>query len=195
MPAASVTLTVKAYVAAVVGVPDSRPALDSVRPAGTVPTTTAYVYGAVPPVAENWWLYGAATWPLGAVSTKDRATPESFRPAHVGGYSGAYARKRAASTSLGRTLSAFKYLSHSPRLVRLDNEAPAPSATKRRRRSSSLHVLPAVAWESSVVIYVRPWPCRSSVEDGRPPCCCPCGFALPDSSGQCRRPLTTASCG
>lgn len=51
---ASLTVTVKVDVAAVVGVPEITPVAPAkVKPAGRVPTVTAQVYGEVPPVAAS----------------------------------------------------------------------------------------------------------------------------------------------
>ena len=49
--AASVALTVKSNVPAVVGVPVIAPLLDNVKPPGSAPALIDHVYGAVPPVA------------------------------------------------------------------------------------------------------------------------------------------------
>jgi hypothetical protein len=62
---APVTRTVKLEVAAAVGVPPSTPAEDRVRPAGNVPADTDQLYGVVPPVAANDWLYAVPTVPAG----------------------------------------------------------------------------------------------------------------------------------
>ena len=51
--AASVTLAVKSKPPAVVGVPETTPAPDKVKPAGRVPPADDQVYGVVPPVADN----------------------------------------------------------------------------------------------------------------------------------------------
>ena len=51
----SVAFTVKVKLPAAVGVPDSTPALLSVRPVGRVPVTVK-VLAAVPPVALIVWL-------------------------------------------------------------------------------------------------------------------------------------------
>jgi hypothetical protein len=54
---ASVTVTVKFEVAAVVGVPEITPVAGmSVNPAGKVPVVTAHVYGVVPLLAARVWL-------------------------------------------------------------------------------------------------------------------------------------------
>ena len=58
-----VTSTVKLDVPAVVGVPLKTPAALRVNPAGGVPTVTAQLYGGVPPVAANVWLYAVPTVP------------------------------------------------------------------------------------------------------------------------------------
>ena len=52
----SVTVTVKLKVPSTVGVPESRPAPDKVRPVGSAPAVTENVYGALPPLAVNVWL-------------------------------------------------------------------------------------------------------------------------------------------
>jgi hypothetical protein len=59
----SVTWTVKLDDPAAVGVPESTPAVLSVRPAGNVPTVTFQVNGDVPPVAAKVWLYATPTVP------------------------------------------------------------------------------------------------------------------------------------
>jgi hypothetical protein len=65
---ASVTFAVKLDVPAVVGVPVITPALDSVNPAGKVPTLTDHVSGAVPPLAASVVEgYAVPTVPLGSV--------------------------------------------------------------------------------------------------------------------------------
>lgn len=53
---ASVTLTVKELVPAVVGVPEMTPAELMVRPGGRVPELMLKVYGAVPPLGVKVWL-------------------------------------------------------------------------------------------------------------------------------------------
>ena len=58
-----VTSTVKLDVPAVVGVPLKTPAALRVNPAGGVPTVTNQLYGGVPPVAANVWLYAVPTVP------------------------------------------------------------------------------------------------------------------------------------
>jgi hypothetical protein len=51
---ASVALTVKLYVPAVVGVPEMTPVLpDNLKPAGSAPPLIAHVYGVVPPLAAS----------------------------------------------------------------------------------------------------------------------------------------------
>ncbi|CAJ0822895.1 hypothetical protein LMG18101_05255 [Ralstonia flaminis] len=53
----SVARTVKVLEPSAVGVPETTPVLAfRLRPAGSVPLDTAYVYGAVPPVALKVWL-------------------------------------------------------------------------------------------------------------------------------------------
>jgi hypothetical protein len=51
----------------VVGVPESMPAADSVRPGGSVPLVTVKTYGAVPPEAESVCAYAPPTVPVGNV--------------------------------------------------------------------------------------------------------------------------------
>ena len=58
-----VTWTVKSKVPAAVGVPPRAPAEERVRPAGSVPADTDQVYGVVPPVAANVWLYAVPAVP------------------------------------------------------------------------------------------------------------------------------------
>ena len=58
-PFASVAVIVKMKVPAVVGVPvmaPGPPVLSGYSPVGSAPLETAYVYGAVPPLAETVWL-------------------------------------------------------------------------------------------------------------------------------------------
>ena len=55
-PALSVAVTVKVYVPVTVGVPSSLPLFRAI-PAGRAPLVTPKLYGAVPPVAVNGWLY------------------------------------------------------------------------------------------------------------------------------------------
>ena len=53
----SVAVTVKALIAAALGVPDSTPVVGfNVSPAGNAPTVTPNVYEPVPPVALMVWL-------------------------------------------------------------------------------------------------------------------------------------------
>ena len=52
----SVLVMVKLKLPPAVGVPDSAPADDSVMPTGSAPAVTAYVYGAVPPLAARLWV-------------------------------------------------------------------------------------------------------------------------------------------
>jgi len=49
----------------VVGVPLRMPAVDKVSPAGSVPDVTDQLYGGVPPLAANVWLYSVPTVPEG----------------------------------------------------------------------------------------------------------------------------------
>jgi hypothetical protein len=62
-PPASLTLTVKLYVPAVVGVPDNCPEVDKLKPAGTVPDATPHEYGVVPPLALSVAVYADPTCP------------------------------------------------------------------------------------------------------------------------------------
>jgi hypothetical protein len=64
LPAAFVALTLKVKVFAVVGVPDSNPFADSVKPFGNPPDETANV-GDGYPEALNWYWKGAPTVPSG----------------------------------------------------------------------------------------------------------------------------------
>jgi hypothetical protein len=58
-PLLSVTLTVKAYGPARVGVPLNTPAAVSPRPFGKLPDNTLQTYTPFPPVADSVWLYPA----------------------------------------------------------------------------------------------------------------------------------------
>ena len=49
-----------------VGVPLKTPAEESVSPAGSAPENTDQLYGVVPPVAANVWLYAVPTVPAGS---------------------------------------------------------------------------------------------------------------------------------
>ena len=60
------TWTVKLETPAAVGVPLKTPAEDSVSPAGSAPENTDQLYGVVPPVAANVWLYALPTVPAGS---------------------------------------------------------------------------------------------------------------------------------
>jgi len=60
---ASFTCTVKDAVAAVVGVPEIAPAVESVKPTGSVPDASVHVYGEVPPLACNDEEYAVPTVP------------------------------------------------------------------------------------------------------------------------------------
>src|ERR1041385_6297199 len=61
----SVTLTVKENVPAVVGVPVIAAVVGfNVRPGGSEPVATEYVYGAVPPLTVIWPLYAVPTVPV-----------------------------------------------------------------------------------------------------------------------------------
>ena len=53
---------------AVVGVPDTSPAADNVRPAGKLPLVTENVYGAVPPLAVNCCEYAVPITPFGSTA-------------------------------------------------------------------------------------------------------------------------------
>jgi hypothetical protein len=61
-----VTRTVKVEVPAVVGVPLIAPPVDRERPAGRDPEETDQLYGVVPPLADNVWLYAVPTVPAGS---------------------------------------------------------------------------------------------------------------------------------
>jgi hypothetical protein len=61
--AASFTRTVNDEVAAVVGVPEIAPAVDSVKPEGSVPDASVHVYGVVPPLACSDDEYAVLTVP------------------------------------------------------------------------------------------------------------------------------------
>jgi hypothetical protein len=67
VPAELVALTVNVDVPAVVDVPESTPAGDSVRPGGNVPLTTDQVIG-VSPVAASVCVYAMPTVPSGSVA-------------------------------------------------------------------------------------------------------------------------------
>ncbi|OEZ89318.1 hypothetical protein JAB6_01320 [Janthinobacterium sp. HH104] len=60
-----------------VGVPDSTPALDKLRPAGKAPALIAYAYGAKPFAALMLWLYAA---PIAAPGTVAGATVKVGAP-------------------------------------------------------------------------------------------------------------------
>src|SRR4030067_826349 len=63
-PLASVALTVKFEVPAAVGVPLISPVvLLRLSPAGSAPTVTAHVIGALPPLPASVWLYARFTVP------------------------------------------------------------------------------------------------------------------------------------
>jgi hypothetical protein len=64
----SVTVTVKAYVPAVVGVPEISPLVLKNRPAGKLPPVTKNWYGAVPPKAVKVALYAVETVPDGRLA-------------------------------------------------------------------------------------------------------------------------------
>ncbi len=64
-PFPSVAVTVKAFVAAVLGVPESTPVAGlSVSPAGSAPAVTLNVYVPLPPVADTVCAYGTPIVPL-----------------------------------------------------------------------------------------------------------------------------------
>ena len=58
----------KVNVPTVFGVPVNPPPLANAKPFGNVPADTAKVYGAVPPVAVNVWLYAVPTKPFAKVA-------------------------------------------------------------------------------------------------------------------------------
>lgn len=59
----SCAATVKLAMPALVGVPEIRPVLDMLRPAGRLPDATDHVYPGVPPVALRDVLYDVPTRP------------------------------------------------------------------------------------------------------------------------------------
>jgi hypothetical protein len=61
----SAARTVKNEVPTVAGVPLINPALDNVKPAGSVPEVIVQLYGAVPPAAVSVWEYGVRFTPVG----------------------------------------------------------------------------------------------------------------------------------
>ena len=66
-PAAFVALKVTLlFVTAAVGIPDSRPPAERLKPAGNVPALISHVIGVVP-VAASCWLYPTPTLPFGSV--------------------------------------------------------------------------------------------------------------------------------
>lgn len=70
MPFASVTLTQKNFETIEVGVPVIAPVVESSRnPAGRLPSETAKVYGALPPLATINPEYGTPATPVGKVVT------------------------------------------------------------------------------------------------------------------------------
>src|SRR5512140_97058 len=79
-PWESVAITVKPEVPAIVGVPESSPPEESVRPTGRLPEAKTKVYGAVPPVAERSWLYATPTVPVGSGEGASRIV------GHAGGF-------------------------------------------------------------------------------------------------------------
>ena len=67
-PTLSLSMIVKVYVPAVVGVPEMMPVTGaSERPTGNVPTDTDQVNGDVPPVIPRVWLYDSPTSLFGSV--------------------------------------------------------------------------------------------------------------------------------
>jgi hypothetical protein len=62
----SVTLAVKVYAPAVVGVPEIAPLPASVRPGGKDPLATDHAYGGLPPVAARVWVYAVPAVPPGS---------------------------------------------------------------------------------------------------------------------------------
>ena len=68
MPFASVTLTQKNFETVEAGVPVMTPVVEfRVNPAGRLPSVTAKLYGAAPPLATITPEYGAPTTPVGNV--------------------------------------------------------------------------------------------------------------------------------
>ena len=62
------TRTVKAEVPAIVGVPESRPAAERVRPAGRLPAVSAKPNGDDPALALSDWLYATPRVALGSAA-------------------------------------------------------------------------------------------------------------------------------
>jgi len=65
-PSFPVTRTVKLAVVAALGVPLTTPPLLRLKPDGRLPDAMDQVYGVVPPVAANPWLYATPTVPAGS---------------------------------------------------------------------------------------------------------------------------------
>ena len=63
-PTASVAWTVNVNVDATVGIPDTTPPLETVRPVGGVPSGTVNVYGGAPPLAMSVCEYGEPSSPV-----------------------------------------------------------------------------------------------------------------------------------
>ena len=64
-PRASVAMTVNEYEPTLVGVPESTPEEERVKPGGNVPAVTEKLYGAEPPLAVIAWLKNEPTVPFG----------------------------------------------------------------------------------------------------------------------------------
>jgi len=65
LPAESIAVTEKPYCPLAVGVPDSCPPLDRLRPGGNCPDPSFQLYGIVPPLACNTAEYAKSVTPLG----------------------------------------------------------------------------------------------------------------------------------
>jgi hypothetical protein len=75
LPLASIALTQKYLVTADFGVPVTAPVTEfRAKPAGRVPSVTANLYGATPPVAAITPEYGTPTTPLGRFGERANAT-------------------------------------------------------------------------------------------------------------------------
>jgi len=87
-PAASVAAAVNTKLPRTVGVPDNRPALSSVSPAGNAPLETAKLNGGTPPVAKMVWLYATPTTPVASEAGDTLMLPQltlseyDRKPAH-----------------------------------------------------------------------------------------------------------------
>lgn len=89
LPFASVTLTQKNFETVEAGVPVMAPVVEfRVNPVGRLPSQTAKLYGAVPPLASITPAYGAPTTPVGkvVVRLKDQlgaAWPEAAKKSEI----------------------------------------------------------------------------------------------------------------